>query len=78
MAYLTLYLQMYWSSAVHLYSPLPLACAQEGIFKLIKSHLFLNAGCLAFSGQTSAVQLGVLSVVLVLSSHLHNICAVGL
>ncbi|KAJ8707895.1 hypothetical protein PYW07_011572 [Mythimna separata] len=39
--------KIYWASALHLYSPLPLACAREGMLQLVKTHLFLNAGCLA-------------------------------
>ncbi|KAJ8706405.1 hypothetical protein PYW08_011031 [Mythimna loreyi] len=40
--------KMYWSGALHLYSPLPFASAEQGVLQLVKTHLFFNAGCLAF------------------------------
>lgn len=52
-------LQMYWASGVHVYTPLPFLAGRGGgagggggggLGDLFRSHLFLNAGCLAMPG----------------------------
>ncbi|XP_060808973.1 sorting and assembly machinery component 50 homolog [Amyelois transitella] len=39
--------QMYWASGLHVFTPLPFQPARHGLGSLFRSHLFLNAGCLA-------------------------------
>ncbi|KAJ0183039.1 hypothetical protein K1T71_001015 [Dendrolimus kikuchii] len=38
---------MYWASGVHVYTPLPFQPGKNGLGSLFRSHMFLNAGCLA-------------------------------
>nr|XP_049706953.1 sorting and assembly machinery component 50 homolog A [Helicoverpa armigera] len=55
----------YWASGVHLFAPLPVPGGRTGLGALFRSHLFLNAGCLAFPehrGQWSGAQLQALSL----------------
>ncbi|CAD0252803.1 unnamed protein product [Spodoptera exigua] len=40
--------RMYWAGGLHVVAPLPVAGARRGLAALLRSHLFLNAGCLAF------------------------------
>ncbi|XP_026754156.2 sorting and assembly machinery component 50 homolog A [Galleria mellonella] len=37
----------YWAAALHLWAPLPFVPPRAGLGGLFRSHLFLNAGCLA-------------------------------
>ncbi|KAH9645827.1 hypothetical protein HF086_015187 [Spodoptera exigua] len=49
--------QMYWAGGLHVVAPLPVAGARRGLAALLRSHLFLNAGCLAFPGQRLQLRL---------------------
>ncbi|CAB3233431.1 unnamed protein product [Arctia plantaginis] len=39
--------RMYWASGLHVFAPLPFVGARGGLGALFRSHVFVNAGCLA-------------------------------
>uniref|UniRef100_A0A2A4JH01 Bacterial surface antigen (D15) domain-containing protein n=1 Tax=Heliothis virescens TaxID=7102 RepID=A0A2A4JH01_HELVI len=39
--------RVYWAGGLHVYAPLPFQGARSGLGALFRSHVFLNAGCLA-------------------------------
>lgn len=39
--------RVYWAGGLHVFAPLPFQGARSGLGALFRSHLFLNAGCLA-------------------------------
>lgn len=45
--------RVYWCSGLHLYTPLPFNPGKGGLGELFRSHVFVNAGCLAPPDQTS-------------------------
>ncbi|XP_013175880.1 PREDICTED: sorting and assembly machinery component 50 homolog A [Papilio xuthus] len=46
---------MYWATGVHVYAPLPFVSSRGGLADLFRSHLFLNAGCLAHPEEGESV-----------------------
>ncbi|CAG4948554.1 unnamed protein product [Parnassius apollo] len=38
---------MYWATGLHVYAPLPFVAGRGGLAELFRSHVFMNAGCLA-------------------------------
>ncbi|CAH2252730.1 jg10181 [Pararge aegeria aegeria] len=49
--------QVYWASGLHLYTPLPFQPGKGGLGELFRSHLFVNAGCLAHPEEAGAAVL---------------------
>ncbi|XP_034828126.1 sorting and assembly machinery component 50 homolog [Maniola hyperantus] len=52
---------VYWASGLHLYTPLPFQPGKGGLGDLFRSHLFLNAGCLAHPEETGLAMVESLS-----------------
>ncbi|XP_050358562.1 sorting and assembly machinery component 50 homolog [Nymphalis io] len=44
----------YWASGLHVYAPLPFQPGKGGLGELFRSHLFLNAGCLAHPEESAS------------------------
>ncbi|CAG4967717.1 unnamed protein product [Colias eurytheme] len=47
---------MYWASGLHLFTPLPFQPGKGGLGELFRSHLFVNAGCLAHPEDQAIVE----------------------
>ncbi|VVD04755.1 unnamed protein product [Leptidea sinapis] len=54
---------IYWASGLHLYTPLPFHPGKGGLGELFRSHLFVNAGCLAHPEESGEAVLDALSAV---------------